>query len=131
MMMSDFEQQWAIDLDWYGKNSRSFTMLAKNSLCEKCRKKLKIEQEEIAPEVIFNAIKKCCGKSEEFITPTLPLQESAFRLFLSNGNKPLTLQELGRQLSERRGIDTYRTAPAVLSRILRADQHYGMRQLLE
>jgi len=53
--------------------------------------------------------------------------ESAFRLFLANGNQPLDLIEMGRQLSDWRGIDTYRTSVEVLSRLLNKDMYYGIR----
>jgi hypothetical protein len=53
--------------------------------------------------------------------------ESVFRLFLSNGNLALDIIELGRQLSDRRGVDTYRTSIEVLSRLLSHDQYYGIR----
>jgi hypothetical protein len=64
-----------------------------------------------------------------FITGQLPILESIFRLFLANGNQPLDLEELGRQLSEWRGGDTYRTSAEILSRLLASDQYYGLRQI--
>ncbi|GAH99783.1 unnamed protein product, partial [marine sediment metagenome] len=47
----------------------------------------------------------------------------------ANGNQPLDLEELGRQLSEWRGRDTYRTSAGILSRLLKSDQYYGLRQV--
>jgi hypothetical protein len=57
----------------------------------------------------------------------LPIMESVFRLFLANDNQALDLIELGRQLSERRGVDTYRTSVEILSRLLKYDKYYGIR----
>lgn len=125
--MTEYQELWAIDLEWYATNHRSLTVLARDTLCVKCRKKLRIDQEEIKASDILKSVKNCCAKSADFITPTLPLQETAFRVFLANGNQPLTLDELGRQMSERRGIDAYRTSPEMLLRLLRNDQHYGLR----
>jgi hypothetical protein len=128
-MVIDSEQYWAIDLKWLQENNRSLTMLAKGALCIKCRKKLKIDEGEVKAAELLKSLKNCCGKSPDFITPNLPLHESTFRAFLANGNEPMTLDELGRQISDRRGVDAYRTSPAILSRLLAHDQHYGLRQV--
>ena len=52
-----------------------------------------------------------------------------FRLFLVNGNQPLDLEELSKQLAEWRGGDTYRTSPEILSRLLDSSQYYGLRRV--
>jgi len=39
------------------------------------------------------------------------------------------VEELGAQLSEWRGGDTYRTSPEMLTRLLNSDQFYGLRQV--
>ncbi len=121
------ETQWAIDLNWLKTNGRSFSILARDTLCAKCRKKLKADTIEAKASDLLKAIQNCCSKSPDFITPSLPFQESIFRIFLANGNKPLTLGELGEQLSQWRGIDTFRSSPAVLSRLMKSDQYYGIK----
>jgi len=63
------------------------------------------------------------------ITGELPILESIFRLFLATGNQSLDLEELGKQLSERRSGDPYRTSVEMLSRLLANDQYYGLRQV--
>ncbi len=128
-MVLETGQLWAIDLDWLAANNRSFTLLAKGALCPKCRKKLKTDSGEARPAEVFKAVKTCCGKSSDFVTPTLPLHESAFRILLANGNATMTLEERGGQLSDRRGIDTYRTSPIILARLFTHDQHYGLRRV--
>ena len=118
---------WFIGLDWYQPNNRSFFSLARSCLCPKCRRRLKVEEREIAAADLLTAIKDCCSKKPGFITGKLPILESIFRLFLANGNQPLDAEELGQQLSERRGRDTYRTSVEVLSRLLESDRYYGLR----
>ena len=115
---------WSIDLDWHQQNNRSFPTLAQGCLCPKCQKRLKGET---SAADYLTAIRDCCSKTPDFITGELPILESVFRLFLANGNQALDLEELGRQLSERRGGDTYRTSAEVLSRLLRDEQYYGIR----
>jgi hypothetical protein len=125
-MVLESTQLWAIDLDWLKSNNRSLTTLAKGALCPKCRKRLKMDQGEARAGDLMKAAKSCCSKVPDFITPALPLQESTFRVMLANGNQPLTLEQLGNQLNDRRGIDAYRTSPLVLSRLMRNDRYYGL-----
>jgi len=117
--------RWFIDLDWQQQSNRSFFAMARDRLCPKCQERLKGE---VSTADLLTAIKDCCSKTPDFITGRVPILESIFRLFLANGNQPLGLEELGRQLSEWRGGDTYRTSVEILSRLLSSDQYYGLRQ---
>lgn len=126
-MATDDEMRWAIDLDWLKGTGRSFSVLARDTLCPKCRKKLKADTTEVKPVELLKATQHCCGKSPDYITASLPFQESIFRIFLANGNKPLTLQELGEQLNDRRGADVTRTSPTVLTRLMQSDRYYGFK----
>ena len=117
---------WFVDIDWYQQNSRSFLALAQGCLCPKCQKRFKGK---ISVDDLFKTIKGCCSKTPGFITGRLPVLESIFRLFLANGNQPLELEELGKQLSEWRDGDTYRASAEILSRLLYSDQYYGLRQI--
>lgn len=120
---------WFINLDWYQQNNRSFFALAQGCLCPKCREQLK--EGEVSADDLVTTIKDCCSKTPGFITGKLPILESIFRLFLARGNQPLSVEELGKQLSEWRGGDTYRTSVEILSRLLESDQYYGLRQVSE
>jgi len=117
---------WFINLDWFQQNDRSFSALAQGCLCPKCQKRLKGE---ISATDLLTTIKDCCSKTPGFITGELPILASIFRLFLANGNQPLDLDEMERQLRDWRGGDTYRTSTEILSRLLKNDQYYGLRQV--
>lgn len=119
------EQRWFIDIDWFERNARSFSALAERSLCSKCRKRLKGDK--LSDDELFANIKDCCSGTAGFISGATPIMESVFRLFLANGNQALDIIDLGRQLSERRGVDTYRTSIEVLPRLLNHDQYYGIK----
>ena len=121
--------RWFIDLDWYQQNNRSFPALAQNYLCGKCCKKLNAREKTISETELLSTIKDCCAKESGFISGKLPILESVFRLFLANGNEPLNLAELSRQLNRWLGGDTYRTSPEVLSRLLKDERYYGIRQV--
>ena len=120
--------RWFINLDWFQQNNRSFSALAQSCSCPKCRERLKGE---ISAADLLTTIKDCCSKEPGFITGELPVLECIFRLFLANGNQPLDVEELGEQLSEWRGGDTYHTSAEILSRLLSSDQYYGLRQVQE
>ena len=120
--------RWYIDLDWFPQHKRSFSALAWGCLCSACREQSKVEHGEIAADILAT-IRDCCSKTPGFIDGELPILESIFRLFLANGNRPLEVEELGRQLSEQRGGDNYRTSPEVISRLLKSDRHYGLSQV--
>lgn len=120
--------RWFIDVEWFQQNGYSFSVLARRHLCPKCQKRLKERKKEVTANDLLSALKGCCSKVPGFITGKLPILESIFRLLLANGNQPLDLEELGRQLSEWRGGDSQRTSVEILSRLLENDRHYGLRQ---
>ena len=122
------ESRWFIDLDWLQENDRSFFQLAKGCLCPECLERLKAGEGNTSADDLITTIKGCCSKASEFITIRLPVLESIFRLLLANGNQPIGLEELGKQLCERRDGDTYRTSVEILSRLLSSDRYYGLRQ---
>jgi len=90
---------------------------------------LKAGEGEVLAADLIAAIRDCCSRNPGFITPELPILESIFRLLLANGNQALDLEELGKQLSERRGGYTYCTSAEILSRLLGNEQYYGLRQV--
>ena len=121
------EPRWAIDPDWLETHNRSLIALVRSSLCARCRKRLDSEKKWGSLDDLTTAVRECCSNEPDYINGALPIMESVFRLFLANGNQALDLIELGRQLSERRGVDTYRTSVEILSRLLKYDEYYGIR----
>ncbi|MFC2002912.1 hypothetical protein ACFLV4_03075 [Chloroflexota bacterium] len=123
------EPRWVIDFDWYQQNNRSLAALTRHCLCPKCREQLQTGEAEASMPDLLAAIRDCCSKAPEFVTNRLPILESVFRLILANGNQPINVMELGTQLRERLGGDTYRTSPEMLPRLLNNDRFYGLRQV--
>ena len=97
------ETRWFIDLNCYQQNNRSILALIQGYLCARCAGRLK--SKEVSAADLLDTIRDCCSRTRGFITRRLPILESIFRLFLADGNQPLTLAELGRQLSERRQVN--------------------------
>lgn len=119
------QARWFIDLEWYQRNNRSFSLLAQRCLCPKCAKRLKAGEREIPIDSLLSTIQKCCSKTPDFITDKMPILESVFHLLLAGGNQPVNLEELSKQLSERRRGDTIRASVGILSRLLNSDEYYG------
>ena len=120
--------RWRIDLEWYQQQNRSFASLAWGYLCPKCSGKLKGKN--ISVTGLLSKLKDCRAKSKDFIIAGLPITESIYRLFLANGNQPLTLEEVGERLSRVGNGDTYRTTPTseILRSLLESDRYYGFGQ---
>jgi hypothetical protein len=131
--MSDEQQQpperWFIDFKWLEKNNRSFLVLARGALCPQCREQMEEKKEKLAADELLAHIQDCCSQSPEFITESSPLLESVFRLFLANGNQPLELEEMSKQLAKRRGGAPKVVSVAVLARLLGNERFYGLRQV--
>ena len=125
------KKRWFIALDWYQQNNRSLFVLAQSYLCPKCAKEMGEEGKEFTTDELLSTIKDCCSHAPSFITDQVPILESIFRLFLATDNQPLDLEELGKQLGEWRGGDTYRTSPEILSRLLDNDHYYGLQEAPE
>lgn len=120
--------RWFIAPDWFQQHNRSFSTLVNGHLCPKCASKLNKAGQEITANNLLSAIRDCCSLTPDFITDRLPILESVFRLLLANGNQPLEVKELIRQLSEKRSSDLYRTSSEVLLRLLKNDQYYGFQE---
>jgi len=121
-------QTWFIDLKWYEQNNRSFADLARDAICVKCRKRLAGKHKEASPSDLIKTIGDCCAGQSDFITSQQPILTSIFRIFLANKNEPLDLASLSALLQEKRGGDVSRSSVPVLSRLLKDESYYGIRQ---
>lgn len=119
--------RWFIDSNWYLEHGRSISALLQGCLCDDCCKKLSKEGSPTSDTELLGQIRECCRQSDGFITGQMAIMESLFRLFIAGGNEPMTVEEMGRQLSERRGGDLSRTSEEVLLRLLKNDRYYGFR----
>jgi hypothetical protein len=129
MTTEQVESRWCIDFDWYERSNRSLLTLVMNCLCPVCRERLEANRKPASVTNLLSNIKDCCSQTPKFINSRSPVLEAVFRLFLTNSNQPLDLEELGKELRARLEGDTYRTSPQTLSRLLSRDQYYGLRQV--
>ena len=100
-----------IDFVWWQKNERDWHVYLRSLLCAEHQETFaNVEQgqtidwvdpatAEVKPvEGVQNALMTHCVKQPDFLTQQTALVEAVFRLFLSNGNVPMSSQDLSARL---------------------------------
>jgi hypothetical protein len=146
----DSSTRYAIDSTWYDENGFSFEAVVQSRMCESCLERLDEEVEERytvldkksgrASFEIRRArygsnpvrvIRDCCSKKRNFITPDMPTLEAVFRVFIANGNAPMTLENVREQLAEwcpGGGCQWLLLPHETVERLVQNDRNYGLRQ---
>jgi len=113
-----------IDFDWWQKNERDWHVYLRSLLCAEHREAFANAEEgqmidwvdpltaEVKPvEGVQNTLMTHCVKQPDFLTEQTAMVEAVFRLFLTNGNIPMSSDELGTRLN-RPAITILRTLTA-------------------
>ena len=111
MLKPTVETPFQIDFDWWKETDRSWRVHLRSCLCEEHQElyaDLSGDEEVdwVDPETaevqsvdgLQHILISHCAQEEQFITEYTTLTEALFRLFLSNGNQPLSPNELGEAL---------------------------------
>jgi hypothetical protein len=101
------ETPFQIDFDWWKETDSNWRIFLLGFLCEKHKEtfygktdSMKIDAiDKITAEVhlvdgLLYTLMNHCAREENFIPKNLPLIGRIFRIFLANGNKPLTPNQL-------------------------------------
>lgn len=101
-----------IDFDWWKKNERDWHVYLRSLLCVEHREAFADVEAgqmidwvdpvtaEVKPvEGVQNTLMSHCVKQPDFLTEQTALVEAVFRLFLTNGNIPMSSSELGSRLN--------------------------------
>ena len=101
-----------IDFAWWKKNERDWHVYLRSLLCAEHQEAFANIEEgqtidwvdpvtaEVKPvEGVQNALMTHCVKQPDFLTSQTALVEAVFRLFLTNGNAPMSSGELGTRLN--------------------------------
>ena len=121
-----------IDFEWWQKNERDWHVYLRSLLCTEHREAFaNIEEgqtldwvDPVTAEVklvegVQNALMTHCVKQPEFLTQQTALVEAVFRLFLANGNMPMTTNDLSAKLN--------RPAETILRTLAGARVYKGIR----
>ena len=100
-----------VDFAWWKKNERDWHVYLRSLLCAEHQEAFAnmeegqtidwvdpLTAEVKAVEGVQNTLMTHCVKQPDFLTYQTALVEAVFRLFLTNGNKPISCSDLGAQL---------------------------------
>lgn len=106
---------------------RSPVALIADRRVESCPSMLTPLHELDDPQVLIEEIAEHCGDGEDFIHSNMAVQEIIFRTLLANGNKPMSLEALHYELTERWStpLRPITLAEESLESVLDADDYYG------
>jgi hypothetical protein len=113
----DPETKFHIDFDWWEREGRDLRVYLQSHLCPECKvtysnHRGSEEVDWIDPDTaevtrvdaLWQSLRTHCSQRPDFITENIPLTDAVFRVFLANGNAPLSPIELheilGRYTSE-------------------------------
>ena len=101
-----------VDFEWWKKNERDWHVYLRTLLCPEHQEAFANMEEgqtidwvdpmtaEVKPvDGVQNTLMMHCVKQPDFLTNQTALVEAVFRLFLTNGNMPMSSQDLGSKLS--------------------------------
>lgn len=105
------DTQFHIDFDWWEKNNRQLRVYLHQNLCPQCRElypshRGSKEVDWIDPDTaevhpvdgLWQSLRTHCSLETDYITAETPLTNAVFRVFLANGNRPLTAVELSARI---------------------------------
>jgi len=133
----DLETKFHIDFDWWERSGRDLRVYLQSHLCPECkaiytdyRGSEKVDwidpdtAEVTQVDALWQSLRTHCSQRPEFITKNTPLTDAVFRVFLANGNTPLSPVELHEILG--------RHTPEVILRTLGGRRIYnGIKPVLE
>ena len=131
------QTRFHIDLTWWEEQQRNFRVELLTHLCAECRKNFSshvgtkmidwVDSETAEVQQVdglWHSLQNCCSQRSDFISSETSLVTSVFRLFLANGNQPLSPVEIWQRLSRR--------DPLTILRVLANGQvYYGIRPVDE
>ncbi|GJQ36060.1 MAG: hypothetical protein JETCAE01_20700 [Anaerolineaceae bacterium] len=124
-----------IDFEWWKQNERDWHVFLRSFLCAEHQESLAgIEEGELIDWIdphtaevkqvdgVQHALISHCAQLPEFVDPRTALVEGVFRLFLANGNIPMTPEDLSKRLG--------RSADTILRTIAGPRVYRGLRPIL-
>ncbi|MGQ9554385.1 MAG: hypothetical protein ACUVWR_09755 [Anaerolineae bacterium] len=127
------DSRFHIDLDWWEEQRRNFRVELLSHLCRECRDSFGSYYNDemidwVDPETgevrrvdgLWHSLQSCCSQKGSFLSVDTSLATAVFRLFLANGNQPLSPVEIWQRLA-RRDPDT------ILRLLVKGRPYYGIR----
>lgn len=129
------QTKFHIDFDWWRQSDQDWRVYLQSLLCPEHRQAFVNFQEEnsvdwVDPDTaevqqvdgLQHILISHCAKQEGFITEHTALVDAIFRIFLANGNEPMSANDLAQRLNRQ---------PTMVLRLLSGGQVYrGIRPIL-
>jgi len=125
-----------IDFDWWKKHDCDWRVFLRSFLCDEHQEMFEnLDNDEMIDWVdpdtaevtqvdgLQHILITHCAKQDGFLNARMTLVDSVFRIFLANGNKPMTPEELGNRLN--------RSASTILRTLSGMRVYKGIRPILE
>ena len=129
------DTKFHIDFDWWKQNNRQLRVYLHQNLCDACRELYPTHLgsksvDWIDPDTaevhsvdgLWQALRTHCSLEPDYITISTPLTNAVFRVFLANGNVPLTPAELSEQIG--------RPAKLILKTLARQRVYEGIKAIM-
>ncbi len=104
--------KFQIDSQWWEQEGRNFRVHLLSHLCSECQESYKNYQEAESVDWIdentgqvaqvdglWHSLRVCCSLKPDYIDESTPLITAVFRVFLANGNEPMSPIELSQRLN--------------------------------
>lgn len=106
------DTQFHIDFDWWKENDSNWRIFLQSYLCEKHRELFREQTEDVMIDAVdpetaeihqvdgfLYELMNHCARQPEFINENMPLIAKVFRIFLANGNEPLSAAQLSEMVN--------------------------------
>jgi hypothetical protein len=131
------DTKFHIDYDWWEENGKDIRVTIRSQLCPDCQARFPDHRnteavdwvdpdtaEVVRGDALLQCLRSECSQKPGFISQNNPLVTNIFRLFLLNGNQPLSPRELHNQITW--------ADPQTILRTLSGGQVYlGIRPVVE
>jgi hypothetical protein len=105
------ETKFCIDFEWWEQKERDLRVHLHQHLCKECRDMYSThigsetvdwidpETAEVQPvDGLWHTLRTHCSRLPDYVADEMPLTDAVFRVFLANGNAPLTPLELAAKI---------------------------------
>jgi len=106
------ETQYQIDYDWWERSGKDLNIFLRSILCDMHRERFEdldadMMVDHVDPDTaevrqvpgIMHTLITHCSQQDDYITPQTSLVNAIFRLFIANGNAPLSINEISEELN--------------------------------
>jgi len=108
------DTKFHIDFSWWAKQNKDIHVFMRELLCPESLAAVNaapdrqtvdmvdpVTAEVTQMDALWEAIRSCCSLKPDYVAADTPILDSVFRVFLANGNQPLSIVELHERLDKK------------------------------